>query len=182
MTARHWLWAALFLGGLSTILRGLAFFPSVIGHDAHDESTYLVIAEALTRGQSLYLDGWDTKPPGVYFALAGILQGVTSVPAIRFVGALIIAATGWLIAFAHFRITGHRVASLLTGCFYVVCLSVLLFYGPVLWLWVYSMHRLWPSRLALWSIAWLALDFLAVAAPPQVPGRSLVHLHETYSA
>lgn len=124
MSVRQWAGAAGGLAVLSVLLRGFAFFPSVVGHDAHDESTYLVIARALTHGKRLYLEVWDTKPPGVYIALAAIQQVVTSVAAIRLVGALLIAATGLLLSLALYRVTKHRWASVLSGLCYVVCLSV----------------------------------------------------------
>ena len=47
------------LTGLSLVMRFFSFFPSVMDHD---ESTYLVIADALRHGDVYLRDVIDTKP------------------------------------------------------------------------------------------------------------------------
>src|SRR6187431_504425 len=56
------------LTGLAIILRFFTFFRSVIDHD---ESTYIVIADALLYGDVYFRDVIDTKPIGIFglFAL-----------------------------------------------------------------------------------------------------------------
>ena len=52
---------------LAFILRFFSFFPSVIDHD---ESTYLVIANEITKGKVLYADFTDIKPVGIFYITA----------------------------------------------------------------------------------------------------------------
>ena len=54
----------------SILLRFLSFHYSVIDHD---ESTYLIIADAVLNGSYLYADVIDTKPPGIFLAF-GLIQ------------------------------------------------------------------------------------------------------------
>ena len=62
------------LTGLSLVMRFFSFFPSVMDHD---ESTYLVIADALRQGNVYLRDVIDTKPIGIFtlFAVFQILFG-----------------------------------------------------------------------------------------------------------
>ncbi|HQW03396.1 MAG TPA: hypothetical protein PLR30_13010, partial [Saprospiraceae bacterium] len=55
------------LTGLSLVMRLFSFFPSVMDHD---ESTYLVIADALRHGDVYLRDVIDTKPIGIFTLLA----------------------------------------------------------------------------------------------------------------
>lgn len=82
-------------------LRFPSFDLSVIDHD---ESTYLVIAEAVLRGQSLYIDIWDTKPVGIFLFVAMALKVMGgSIWGLRFFGALVIGLSASLLFMALAR-------------------------------------------------------------------------------
>src|SRR5580700_9997194 len=58
--SRAWLFGALGL----VLLRGL---PSLRYPLGRDQATYCVIGQGLLRGQLLYRDLWDIKPPGIFY-------------------------------------------------------------------------------------------------------------------
>jgi len=64
--SRRWLFAAL----LFLLFRAIPNISYPIGRD---QATYLVIGEGLLKGQRLYRDLWDNKPPGIFpiYALLG---------------------------------------------------------------------------------------------------------------
>ncbi len=64
---RFWLIAAL----LFVVIRALPNLSYPLGRD---QSTYCVIAEGLLRGEHLYQDMWDNKPPGIFFVYALIVK------------------------------------------------------------------------------------------------------------
>jgi hypothetical protein len=68
--SRLWLFAAL----LFVLFRAIPNISYPIGRD---QATYLVIGEGLLKGQRLYRDLWDNKPPGIFaiYALLGKLFG-----------------------------------------------------------------------------------------------------------
>ena len=79
----------------SVLLRVASFFYSVIDHD---ESTYLVIAQQMLRGEVLYVDVWDTKPIGIFLIFASVIKVAgNSIFAIRFFGAIILALSAYLL-------------------------------------------------------------------------------------
>ncbi|MFM8362558.1 MAG: hypothetical protein ACKOA4_07660 [Haliscomenobacter sp.] len=55
------------LSGIAVALRILSFFRTVIDHD---ESTYLVIADAVRQGAIYWVDAIDVKPPGIFWLYA----------------------------------------------------------------------------------------------------------------
>ncbi len=65
--SRWWLWSALTLA----FLRVLPALRFPIGRD---EATYAVIGQGLLRGQLLYRDLWDNKPPGIFYIYAAIVK------------------------------------------------------------------------------------------------------------
>ncbi|MEM6379055.1 MAG: hypothetical protein AAF705_12640 [Bacteroidota bacterium] len=80
---------------LATLLRFCSFFPSVINHD---ESTYLVIADMLTKGAIYWVDYADTKPVGIFTLLAAfqLLFG-KSIVLFRLLAALCLAFSAFLL-------------------------------------------------------------------------------------
>ncbi len=68
--SRRWLLAAL----LFVLFRALPNISYPIGRD---QATYFVIGESLLKGQRLYRDLWDNKPPGIFavYALLAKLFG-----------------------------------------------------------------------------------------------------------
>ena len=116
------------LAGLSITLRLFSFFPSVIDHD---ESTYIVIADAIREGGIYLRDVIDTKPIGIFtlFALFQTFFG-KSIIIIRLMAAVWTALSGWMIYLVHRElIKGSSAASFNTapvasGLIYVIGLSI----------------------------------------------------------
>ncbi|HVJ64187.1 MAG TPA: glycosyltransferase family 39 protein [Bdellovibrionota bacterium] len=85
--------------GLATAVILLARLPSLAPLVLdHDESTYLVMAREWLQGAVLYVDVWDTKPPGIFLitALGQTLFGA-SVFAFRLFSWLFVALGAWAI-------------------------------------------------------------------------------------
>jgi len=48
----------------------LRVLPNITYPIGRDQASFLVIGESLLRGQRLYRDLWDIKPPGIFFLYA----------------------------------------------------------------------------------------------------------------
>lgn len=118
---------------IAIAMRFLSFFPSVIDHD---ESTYLIIADALLHGDVYFRDVIDTKPIGIFglFAAFQALFG-KSIIALRVITAIWIAVTGWMISHVHRQLLRedneepYNPAPLASGIIYVMMTSVFTFFG-----------------------------------------------------
>lgn len=121
------------LTGLSLVMRFFSFFPSVMDHD---ESTYLVIADALREGKVYLRDVIDTKPIGIFtlFAAFQLLFG-KSIMVLRIITAIWIALTAWMLYLAHRELIKdspghlHNPAPIASGVIYVFIISIFTFYG-----------------------------------------------------
>lgn len=119
--------------GLALVMRFFSFFPSVIDHD---ESTYIIIADAIRQGKIYLKDVTDTKPIGIFtlFALFQTLFG-KSVMVIRIITAIWIALTAWMLYLVHRQlvkdaaIPGYNPAPVASGMIYVFITSIFTFYG-----------------------------------------------------
>jgi len=115
------------LTGVSLVMRFFSFFPSVIDHD---ESTYIIIADALRHGKVYLRDVIDTKPIGI-FVLFAIFQSLfgKSIIVIRVITAVWIALTGWMLYLAHRQLIKDSAdvttngAPIATGIIYVLIMS-----------------------------------------------------------
>jgi hypothetical protein len=67
--AASWKWLAVTLA--LVFLRALPNLRYLIGRD---QATYCVIGQGLLRGQLLYRDLWDNKPPGIFYIYALIVK------------------------------------------------------------------------------------------------------------
>jgi hypothetical protein len=67
LESRRWLAGSLLL----VLLRALPNLSYPIGRD---QASYLVIGEGLLRGQRLYRDLWDVKPPGIFALYAPLVK------------------------------------------------------------------------------------------------------------
>lgn len=102
----------------------------------HDESTYLVIADALRDGNVYLRDVIDTKPIGIFtlFAVFQILFG-KSIIVLRIITAVWIAMTAWMLYLTHRELIkdspGHHnnPAPVASGVIYVFIISIFTFYG-----------------------------------------------------
>ncbi len=112
---------------LAIVLRIFSFFPTVIDHD---ESTYMVIADAMLKGMTYQVDYIDTKPVGIFLVVAGmqLLVG-KSIFAFRLLVALIIALTGFLLYLAQLKNGQSKRVALGSGIVFLFVNSLYTFFG-----------------------------------------------------
>jgi 4-amino-4-deoxy-L-arabinose transferase-like glycosyltransferase len=96
----------------------------------HDESTYIVIADEMLRGE-VYLDeSIDTKPVGLfwlYAAMVALTGG--SIIGLRFLATVFIALTAYCLFLAGRRATGISRVGWAAGLSYPLTLSLYTYYG-----------------------------------------------------
>jgi len=110
----------LFIGS-AILFRCLSFFVTVIDHD---ESTYLIIARELLRGQSLYVDVIDTKPPGIFWLFASVQYVLGfSILAIRITAAVTVGLTAFILYRSRLLLSPRKDLALFSGLVYVVVIS-----------------------------------------------------------
>ncbi|MFZ1678396.1 MAG: glycosyltransferase family 39 protein [Saprospiraceae bacterium] len=127
-----WTLLAVFTG-FALLMRVFSFFPSVINHD---ESTYILIADALGRGRVYLKDVMDTKPIGIFllFAFFQILFG-KAIMVIRIITAVWVALTGFMLFLAHRQFlqpssrSSYNEAPIASGIIYVFIASIYSTYG-----------------------------------------------------
>jgi len=112
---------------VSVGLRFFSFFPSVLGHD---ESTYLIIGRDILHGKSLYADVTDTKPAGIFLFYAGLeyLFG-SSIFWKRFVFALVVGITGFLLYRASQKLFRQNKVAFASGLIYIIYTSIWNYHG-----------------------------------------------------
>lgn len=110
---------------LALIVRIFTYSPSVIDSD---ESTYIIIADALLKGHAPYLHYIDIKPVGIFLLFAPVLAiSGGSIFAIRIFAALVIGLTGWLISRCFKKLpytSGSESLALLAGILYILAGSL----------------------------------------------------------
>lgn len=112
---------------LTIALRWGSFFISVINHD---ESTYIVIADELLRGEVYLQDVIDTKPIGIFLVYAALIKLTGgSVFMLRLAAAAVIALGAWGLWWAARRATGSERAGVAAGVIYAVASSLFTYYG-----------------------------------------------------
>lgn len=117
----------LLFAGMAMVLRFFSFFPSVINHD---ESTYIVIANALLHGQTYFVDVIDTKPIGIFILMAGFISVFgKSIFVLRIVAALWIALTAFLLYLIQRQWGCSHKVGIATGLIYLFLSSIFTFYG-----------------------------------------------------
>ena len=102
---------------LALTLRFFSFFPSVIDQD---ESTYIVISDALLNGYTYQVDFVDTKPIGIFWVLAGLqwLFG-PSIFGLRLAASVILAVTAFFLYRAKLVYGSSPGAALAAGVLYL---------------------------------------------------------------
>ena len=109
------------------IIRFFSFFPSIINHD---ESTYIVIADALLNGQTYFVDVIDTKPVGIFLVYAGIQQVVgSSIFMLRLVATLFLGFTAFFLYLATKKAGGNARSGIAAGTIYLIMNSIFTYYG-----------------------------------------------------
>ncbi|MCB0588813.1 MAG: hypothetical protein KDD06_26225, partial [Phaeodactylibacter sp.] len=111
----------LFLG-IALLLRFFSFFPSVINHD---ESTYIVISDAILAGHTYQVDYIDTKPIGIFliYAFLQLLMG-KSVLLLRVAAAATLAATAYFLYRAKLSFGSRQEAAFASGLAYLFLNSI----------------------------------------------------------
>lgn len=113
--------------GTAFLLRIFSFFPSVINHD---ESTYIVIADALLRGQTYWVDVVDIKPLGIFLIYAALLKiGGGSIFLLRLFTAVWVAGTGYFLYRAAKAWQADENAARASGMMCIFMCSLFTFYG-----------------------------------------------------
>lgn len=112
---------------ISVGLRILTFFRSVIDHD---ESTYLVIGDAILHGARYWVDIIDVKPVGVFWLYAGFL-GVFghSIAAMRLMAAIFLGLTAFLLSKTKLAMGSTPGAAFGAGLIFLILNSVYTYYG-----------------------------------------------------
>lgn len=121
---KKWLPAFLLL---AIIARWGSFFISVINHD---ESTYIVIADEMLRGEVYLRDLIDTKPIGIFWIYAALIKLTGgSIPALRIAAAAVVGLGSWGLALAGKRATGSERVGVAAGVIYLFIASLFTYYG-----------------------------------------------------
>lgn len=112
---------------ISIGLRALTFFRSVIDHD---ESTYLVIGDAILQGARYWIDFTDVKPIGVFWLYAGFL-GVYghSIAATRLMAAVFLSLTAFLLSKTKLDMGSTPGAAFGAGVVFLILNSIYTYYG-----------------------------------------------------
>jgi 4-amino-4-deoxy-L-arabinose transferase-like glycosyltransferase len=106
----------------SILLRASSFHFSSLDDD---EGIYLLMGRFLLQGHLPYLHFWDHQAPLIFFISATAqLLPVDDILAVRFAGALFVAATGFALYRIGRRLTGARVAGVAGAFFYCYAASV----------------------------------------------------------
>lgn len=155
--------------GLSIVLRFFSFFPSVINHD---ESTYIVIADALLAGNIYWVDYVDTKPLGIFllFALFKFLFG-NSIFIYRVITALWLALSAYLLYRVKLKFGSPKHAGIAAGVLYLLLNSIFTFYGVspntetyfglfTITALLFLLNTKWPVAFAFLSGLMLGLGFI----------------------
>ena len=117
----------LLFAALAISLRIFSFFPSVVNHD---ESTYIVIADALLNGQTYFVDCIDTKPVGVFLLYAGFMSLFgKSIFGLRLIAAIWLALTAFLLYRIQINWGRPQRVGIASGVIYLLLNSIFTFYG-----------------------------------------------------
>ena len=107
---------------LSVLFRFSTFNRSVIDHD---ESTYILIADAMINGEQLYVDRVDIKPPGIFALFYLFLKIIKNVIfSARLFASLFISFTGYVIYSISNRLWKDDLIAILSGLLYLVLTSI----------------------------------------------------------
>lgn len=134
------------------IIRFHSFIPITLDRD---EATYAVFADHLLNGFELYKDVQDIKPPGIFLIYSGIqLVFGKSLIAIRFMSALVVAATGFLLYCFKRRWGLSFESSLLSG--FILILMFNYFFGlsgntELYFVWFFALGLLAFKKALTWK-------------------------------
>ena len=113
--------------GIAFVLRFFSLFPSVINHD---ESTYIVISDALLKGRLYFVDVIDTKPIGIFLIYAALQKLVGgSILVLRIMVVLWLALTAFVLYRAKLEFGSSREGAIAAGVIYLILNSIFVYYG-----------------------------------------------------
>lgn len=112
---------------LAIVARWGSFFISVINHD---ESTYIVIADEILRGEIYLRDLIDTKPIGIFWIYAALIK-ITggSIPALRIAASCVVGLGSFGLFLSGVRTTGSQRVGAAAGLIYLFICSLFTYYG-----------------------------------------------------
>lgn len=117
----------LFFVLFAVAIRIFTFFPTVIDHD---ESTYIVISDAILRGQTYFVDVIDTKPVGIFLLYAGIQKLLGgSIFMLRLAATVFLGLTAFFLFLATKKAGAGPRAGLAAGMIYLIMNSIFTYYG-----------------------------------------------------
>lgn len=123
---RKYQWLLIFIV-LAIVARWGSFFISVINHD---ESTYIVIASELLRGEIYLQDLIDTKPIGIFWIYAALIKLTGgSIPALRIAASCVVGLGSFGLFLAGERATGSKRVGAAAGLIYLFICSLFTYYG-----------------------------------------------------
>jgi 4-amino-4-deoxy-L-arabinose transferase-like glycosyltransferase len=123
---RNHYWLLTFLA-LAIIARWGTGFISVINHD---ESTYIVIAGEMLRGEVYLRDLIDTKPIGIFWIYAALIKLTGgSIVALRIAASCVVGLGGFGLFLAGKRATGRPRVGAAAGLIYLFVCSLFTYYG-----------------------------------------------------
>lgn len=126
MIKRQLLFFLLF-AALAVGLRFFSFTPSVINHD---ESTYVVIADALLKGNNYFVEYIDTKPIGIFLLYAGFLSFFNpTIFGLRLIAAIWLALTAFILFRVQIDWGRPPKVGIAAGLIYLFLNSIYTFYG-----------------------------------------------------
>ena len=112
---------------LAVVARWGSFFISVINHD---ESTYIVIADEMLRGETYLKEVVDTKPIGIFWIYSALIKLTGgSIIALRAAAAAVVGLGGWGLFLAGRRACGSERVGGAAGVIYVLICSLFTYYG-----------------------------------------------------
>ncbi len=114
-----------------------------------DEAIHATVARSILAGGVLYRDAIDQRTPLTYYAVAGVfsLAGENNIWAMHFLGAIVIAASAWLLCLTGRALHGWP-TGLWTGLLYVLL----------------SCGLLYPSDANALNTEWFVSFFTSIAA------------------
>ncbi len=89
-----------------------------------DEGHFLTLSKGILKGEKLYLDSRDNKPPGLYlFLIPVVTLAGKSVFLIRFIALSILALNAFLVYLIGFRISGSRAGIFASVLFLLISIA-----------------------------------------------------------
>ncbi|MEO7174755.1 MAG: glycosyltransferase family 39 protein [Saprospiraceae bacterium] len=107
---------------ITCLVRLITWIPPVIDHD---ESTYLIIANQILKGDLPYVRLIDIKPVGIYFLFAAFLKLFGHhIFLVRIAATIAVAGTSYFLFSAKLRQNGDNISAILIAGLYVAAASL----------------------------------------------------------